>query len=641
MIRGWSARRTAAALAAALAIFLAGYFLGGDGRPPVEKREPAETTAGEDVIWTCSMHPQIKLPEPGKCPICFMDLIPLDTSGRKDSGDRELSMSPAAVRLAGIVTEPARREFVEKSVRMVGRVVYDETGLAVISARVPGRIERLHVDFTGAVVEKGRPLAVLWSPELISAQEELLQALRTRREMEGSPLARATLEAARERLRQMGITGGQIEDIEKRGEASSTVTVYAPSAGTVVGLEARAGRYFETGTRLFTIADLGTVWAELRAYQSDLMWLREGQEAVFATVSLPGERFSGEVLFIDPVVDPRTMTAGVRVEVENTEGLLRPGMFVSGSVRSSVDAAGEVIPPGEKESARPPLTIPASAPLLTGRRAVVYVSLPGGEEPVFQGREVVLGPKAGDRYLVMSGLAEGEMVVVNGAFKIDAELQIRAGRSMMSPEGGAQGPAHDHGAAVGPGETGARPVGREEGSRKGGSGDRAGHGTGAGEAAPVNRRIAEALAPLYDAYFDVQMALAEDDAEAASKAMALLVSRTEKVDMALFEGEAHMTWMALADSIAAHASRGAAAGGIEAQRDAFYHLSRFVIELHEEFGHDDGEFYLTFCPMARNNEGAFWIQEVDTVYNSFYGRVMLRCGSIERSLPPAGEGSER
>ncbi len=617
-------RRTAAVAAAALAVFLAGYFLGGGDRAERPGTSPAVDTARAGIIWTCSMHPQIKLPEPGKCPICFMDLIPLDTSGRKESSDRELSMSPEAVRLAEIVTAAVTREFVVKEVRMVGRIEYDETGLAVISAWVPGRIEKLYVDFTGAEVRRGQPLAVLWSPELISAQEELLQALRTWRSSgsgEGSSetarMAKSTLDAARERLEQMGLTEGQVEDIEERGTASRTVTIKSPSSGTVTGLEAREGQYFQTGSRLFTIADLSTVWVELSAYQSDLPWLREGQEAEFTTVSLPGESFTGKVLFIDPVVDPATLTADLRVLVKNHGGRLRPGMFVRGSVLSSLDASGDVIPPGGEEGATPPLTVPASAPLLTGRRAVVYVSLRGRDEPAFEGREVVLGPRAGDRYIVMSGLEEGEFVAASGAFKIDAELQIRAGRSMMSPEEGGPAGADDHG------ESGAADA-------------------KAGGAAGGNVRAAKALQPVYEAYFDVQMALADDDLDAARKAYTTLAARTKAVDMSLFEGESHMAWMVLADSIEARSKSGAAAADIALARDRFYHLSRFVIELHDEFGHGGGDdFYLTFCPMARDNEGAFWIQDVDTVYNSFYGKVMLRCGSIESVLPPAGDGSDR
>jgi len=596
-------------IAAVVVAFVAGFMLrGGGGR-----HEPVVTTAQEEktTIWTCSMHPQIRLPQPGKCPICFMDLIPVPEGTAEEEGERRLVMTESAMKLAGIETSPAERRHVHARVRTVGEVEYDETRLADIASWVPGRIERLYVNFTGAAVKRGAPLAEIYSPQLVSAQEELVQARRSfDAAAAGDPSAAVTLESVREKLRLLGMTPGQIEAIERSGEVQRQVVTYAPASGIVVEVGAREGQYVQTGTRLMRIADLSRVWVVLRAYQSDLPLLRRGQEVRFTATALPGSQFTGTIEFVDPVLDPKTMTAGVRAAASNDDGRLRPGMYVSGEILAALAADGTVA--AQEASGDPaPLVIPATAPLLTGTRAVVYVRLPG-ERPVFEGREVILGPRAGDDYVVLGGLSEGEMVVTAGAFRIDSELQIRAKPSMMSPEGGAAPVVHDH-----TGQAGAQS---------------------AGETGGPGSAALEALAPLYDAYFDVQMALAGDDLESAKAAYTRVQKAAGAVDMTLFKGAAHETWMKISGAIAERAGEGAAAVDIAAARDAFFHLSRVMISLDEKIGHAGDDFWLTFCPMARANAGAFWIQQVDTVYNSFYGKVMLRCGSIEKRLPAAGSG---
>ncbi len=605
-----SGRTRTITIAALVAVaFIAGFLIRGGGDSPPADGDAARQAAAE--FWTCSMHPQIRLPEAGKCPICFMDLIPVDQGAGEDLGDRQLAMSESAIKLAEIETRPAERRPAEAVLRTVGSVAFDETRMSEITAWVPGRIEKLLVNFTGAVVRRGDPLAEIYSPSLVSAQEELVQAKRSYNAApEGDSSARSTLNAAREKLRQYGLTSAQISAVEKDGRVSRQIVTYAPSSGVVVDLAVKEGQYVKTGSTLMRIADLSKVWVTLRAFQSDLPLISPGQKVKFTSTALPGETFPGEVVFVDPVLDPKTMTAGVRAVASNEEGSLRPDMFVS----------GEIFVPLEYEG-RDPLLIPATAPMLTGKRAVVYVRLPDSVEPVFEGRDVVLGPRAGDSYVVLSGLEEGELVVVNGAFKIDSELQIRAQPSMMNPEGDAPPPVHDHGGhQAQPGRVQAEGAEAESPY---------GHITSGSV-------MLKELEPVYDTYFDLQMALAADDHAKTVTAFKELEKKTGDVDMTLFRGPAHNIWMDLSSKIVKYSAEGGKSKDIEAARNSFYHLSKPVIELQDRIGHSDGDFYLTFCPMARDNTGAFWIQEVDTVYNSFYGAVMLRCGSIEKKLPPAG-----
>jgi len=492
-------------IVALLVAFATGYILRGSRGPaaPAITHE-AHDHAGEADTWTCSMHPQIKLPEPGKCPICFMDLIPLASDGDDDIGPRELSVGENAARLMDIETVAAERRFVTTEVRMVGKVEYDETRVSHITAWVPGRLDRLFVDYTGVPVKKGDHLVVLYSPELLSAQEELIQAINAAKELEKSDVSvvrettQATVAAAREKLRLWGLTQGQIEEIEQKGKAEDHVTIYSPVGGVVVHKDAREGMYVKTGTRIYTIADLSRVWVNLDAYESDLAWLRYGQEVQFTPEAYPGENFSGTISFIHPVVNEATRTVKVRVNVPNQDGRLKPGMFVRGSAQARIATGGRVMdaslagkwispmhPEVVKDGPGPcdvcgmplvpaeslgyveaeptdddrPLVIPASAPLLTGKRAVVYVQVEGKDKPTFEGREVVLGPRAGDHYIVKQGLREGERVVTKGAFKIDSELQIRAKPSMMS-EG-------EQGSGVGSPSSALRAAEGEQGSGEG------------------------------------------------------------------------------------------------------------------------------------------------------------------------------
>lgn len=443
-------------------------------------------------VWTCSMHPHIQRDGPGQCPICGMDLIPVrqETSSMADQEPRQITLSTAQKARMRIATVPVERRYPTAEIRLVGKVTYDETRLAYITAWVPGRIDNLFVDYTGVTVKEGDHMVELYSPELLSAQEELLQALRGMADLSKSTVASVrrsaagTVDAARDKLRLWGLSADQIAEIERSGKASEQVTIYSPASGVVIHRNAQKGMYVETGTRIFTVADLGAVWVQLDAYESDLQWLRYGQTVRFTTEAYPGEGFTGIVSFIDPVLDPHTRTVKVRVNVDNQDGRLKPEMFVRAEVAAQLARHGRVFDPSligkwvspmhpEIIKDAPgqcdicgmdlvpaetlgyssvsdvdhgaPLVIPATAPLLTGTRAIVYVEQEDADRPTYVGREVVLGPRAGDSYVVESGLSEGDLVVVSGNFKIDSALQIQAKPSMMNPEGGGSGGGHDHG----------------------------------------------------------------------------------------------------------------------------------------------------------------------------------------------------
>ncbi len=592
-------RGVAILVAEFLAVFVLGiafhWLLVGS---PERKHEGDGATAvtADATQWTCSMHPQIRRNGSGDCPLCGMDLIPVTvTSG----GIRTLTISPESRALMDIQTAPVERKYVTAKISAVGKVEYDETRLGHITAWVPGRLDRLYVDYTGIKVKKGDHMAYIYSPELYSAQEELIQALRFRSENPPSRFSSMIdlVAAAREKLRLLGLTEEQVKQIEKQKKPSDHLTTYAPLGGIVIEKLKQEGDYVKTGERIYTVADLSQVWVQLDVYESDLVWLRYGQKVVFSTEAYPGEKFVGKIAFIQPVLNDRTRTIKLRVNVENAEGKLTPEMFVRGMIHSKVAAGGRVMDPdlagkwispmhpeivkdepgncdicgmplvraeslgyisADSDLLGAPLVIPVSAALVTGKRAIVYVASPSRDprldraydaaadamkekdvdamraalksleqaagvtgdqpltpmstriwaeitaelaekaaegktvetaaaaqsvfnrvsetmdrlreqfaspdQPTFNGREIVLGPRAGDYYLVRHGLAEGELVVVHGNFKIDSEIQIQAKPSMMTPEGGGGG-GHDHGDHGGKADSKGGSEGTSEGGK--------------------------------------------------------------------------------------------------------------------------------------------------------------------------------
>jgi len=610
----------------------------------------------EVKFWTCSMHPQIQKPEPGQCPLCGMDLIPVSAGkGTTDEGTRELTLSPHAIKLAEIQTLPVERKFVSAEIRLAGKVEYDETRLSYITAWVPGRIERLYVDYTGVRIKKGEHLVQIYSPELITAQQELLLGLKMLKGKSGG-LRKSSLrnvESTREKLRLWGLTQKQIKNVEKTGKVSDRTTIYSPISGIVIHKNGVEGEYLKTGTRIYTIADLSQVWIKLDAYESDLVWIRYGQDISFTVNAYPGEVFKGKITFIDPILNPDTRSIKIRVNVENPDGKLKPNMFVSAVVYPKVAAGGRVMDPAMADKwicpmhpeiikdkkgdcdicAMPlvtsasmgylsvseteneaPIVIPATAPLITGKRAVVYVEVPE-KDGTFEGREVVLGPRAGDYYLVKEGLSEGEMVVVNGNFKIDSAIQILAKPSMMNPEGGVVATGHEH-------------HGTEEKQVIAGQPDVL-------KTYNVSNVFKKQLDVLVSSYFQMHHALSRDEYKKAVTATRSFKLNLEAVDMKLLSGESHLSWMSNSKKLSSLIATVSDAKDINALRSGFDELSDELYSAVKMFGLSTTQpVYRFFCPMANDNKGAYWLQNKTGTENPYFGSKMFKCGSQVEIVSP-------
>ena len=395
----------------------------------------------ENGVWTCSMHPQIKQDKPGKCPICGMDLIPLRKSGN-DHGNVDpsaIQLSEEAIALANVQTSRVNKENPVKEVRLYGKIAPDERSLQSQTAHVGGRIESLAVDFTGETVRAGQTLATLYSPELFTAQQELTEALKMQQP--------ALIKAAREKLRLWKMTDAQIAAIEQSGTISPTVEIKSNTSGIVMSKRVSQGDYVSQGAVLFDIANLSKVWAMFDAYETDLPFLSKGDPVTFTMQAFPGKAFKGRIAFIDPIVNPTSRTSRVRVEVANPGMELKPEMYATAIVDAPLK--------GYKDQ----IVVPQTAVLWTGKRSIVYVKQPDTTTPTFLMREVELGPSLGNAYVILKGLADGEEIVTNGVFSIDASAQLEGKTSMMNNDGNAAHPMtghaghHMHGEAAAPNTT--------------------------------------------------------------------------------------------------------------------------------------------------------------------------------------------
>lgn len=397
-----------------LAGLLLGWLLfGGSSDDHHHDHDHEHAEQNGDVEYTCSMHPQVRQDEPGDCPICGMDLIPAsDEDDHQDDDPFLFTMRESHSTWANLRTQKVEATHTGTTLRLTGKVAVNEKEERLLTAHFPGRIERLYADYTGRFISQGERLATLYSPELMQAQQELIQAAGRK---ESQP---RMYSAARERLKLFNLTEAQIKRIEESGQASATTDIYATRSGYLTQRAVSEGDYVNTGQTLFTIAGLSNVWVELDAYESQIGQIRTGNQADVELSAYPGAKLTGQVEFIDPFINPKTRTARVRLTVSNSNNLFKPGMLVNATLTGA----------GHHQ-----LVIPEAAVLWTGKRSVVYVKKSQDNGFTFEFREIETGQRTAAGYTVLSGLSEGEEIAVNGVFAIDAAAQLRGHYSMMAP----------------------------------------------------------------------------------------------------------------------------------------------------------------------------------------------------------------
>lgn len=385
-------------------------------RPASQAAAPAQAEAPKKQLYQCPMHPQIVMDHPGTCPICGMDVVLIEGDAHASHavpGLAEVHIDAQRQQLIGLRTVEVSETPLGDELRTSGRVIPDETRVRKVNVKVEGFIEKLFVDFTGQPVAKGQPLLSLYSPEFVSAQQEYLLALKTRKALEGGSLKDSGQDlaaSAKRRLQLWDVPAEVIERLDQGGDVQKSLTLRSPIAGVVTVKSVVQGQRVSPAEALYEITDLSRVWVAADVYEPELARVKTGQSA---EVSLSGRTFPGRVAFIDPVLDPKTRTARVRIEVANPKGELKPEMF------------GEVV---LHAKAHKGLSVPQDAVLESGGRAIVFVALGEGR---FQPREVTLGLRSNGRAEVTKGLETGESVVLGANFLVDSESSLRAAMAQM------------------------------------------------------------------------------------------------------------------------------------------------------------------------------------------------------------------
>ena len=528
-----------------------------------------------DQMWTCSMHPQIMQPEAGDCPICGMDLIPAE-AGAEGLAANEIKMTENAMALANIQTTivgNAEASDDDGMISLSGKIAANEENNTVQASYFKGRIERLNVNYEGQQVNRGQLLATIYAPDLVAAQQELITAASLK---ESQP---ALYKAVRNKLKNWKLSDTQINAIEESGTVRENFPIYATVSGTVSEVMAAQGDYVNQGQPIVKLSNLNSVWAESDAYENQIAQFNIGQKINITTNAYPNKEFEGTISFIDPILNNATRTVTVRATLQNRDNLFKPGMFVTGKVK------------GATQTMENTLTVPASAVLWTGERSLVYVKT-NPNEPVFEMREVTLGNRSGETYQVSSGLNNGDEIVTNGTFTVDAAAQLQGKKSMMN-----QQMMQDESAMMGDMEM------------------------------SFSNAFSSDFNKALPSYLKMKDALVASD---ASQVSAFAKATSEKLkaistdDLGTMEKQHLTKSIEMLDAVANN-------DNLENQRAHFVILNENIVPIAMSI-ENSTNYYIQKCPMANNNKGAVWLSMEEEIRNPYYGDAMLTCGSVIDSL---------
>ncbi|MEO9503036.1 efflux RND transporter periplasmic adaptor subunit [Nonlabens ulvanivorans] len=555
---------------------LAGWLLFGDSQPSAtsvtaEAHNHSEETTNQ--MWTCSMHPQIMQPEPGDCPICGMDLIPAET-GSEGLASNEIKMTKNAMALANIQTTIVGNGATSEDDGMIslsGKIATNDENNAVQTSYFDGRIEKLNISYEGQKVNRGQLLATIYAPNLVAAQQELLTTAALK---ESQP---ALYKAVRNKLKLWKLSDKQIEAIETSGRVRENFPIYATVSGTVAMVMAAEGDYVKQGQPILRVSNLNSVWAEFDAYENQISQFKKGQKIKVSTNAYANKEFDATVSFIDPVLNNATRTVTVRATLSNNDDLFKPGMFVTGKIEGTTQTTSSGT-----------VTIPASAVLWTGERSLVYIKT-NPNEPVFEMREVTLGNRSGENYQVSTGLKDGDEIVTNGTFTVDAAAQLQGKKSMMN-----QGKVVEEMADM--------------------------------QAMKIDlpQTFQKDLQTAMTSYLEMKDAFVTSDAgqvSAFAKAAFKKFKGIKTDDLGKMEKSHFEQSLKMLDAISSNEN-------IENQREHFVILNENLIALAMNAEQGSNTLYVQKCPMANNNKGAIWMSLEKDIRNPYYGDAMLTCGSV-------------
>lgn len=582
----------------ALLIFGVGVLLGAlffSSSPPPHQHTTKETPqTKEETIWTCSMDPQVKQDKPGKCPICGMDLVPASTlnSSDTDTSKGEIRLSERAKKLAQLRTTAVTTLAADvDQTKLIGQITADEGTQRTITPWIEGRIDRLYVTNTGTKVRTGQALARLYSPTIYTTHQELLAAQAQIKALKDAApyaqqAAQTQLQTIKQKLRLLGLSTSERTRMAKATKPWSHITIRSTATGTITQRMIEQGQYVKVGQPLFKVTNLSKVWVQLDAYESDLPQLSNKQAVTLTFEALPKYTTQGQIEFIDPIIDPKTRTAQVRVSLSNKDGRLKPGMVANATIQRALTQPGDPLP----------LVIPRTAPLFAGKRALVYVEKQTDDQgSIYIGKPIKLGAIVDDKYIVLAGLERGDKVVTHGAFAIDADLQMRGGLSLL-------GRPDDH--------------------------------TKTEDLIKLTKKSRAQLKPIVAGYLDVQELLANDQFQPA-KAKARVWLKTLKTTSFGKTTGLKEAWRPLHIKLLTDLQALVEASTIDQSRRQFQYLTQTIQKVFLRFGNPiDQPVRLAYCPMAFNNKGGHWFQRAEQVDNVYYGNQMRRCGEIRTTVGP-------
>ena len=545
-----------------------GYFFFGRNEGASHEHEHQVAENNEDnTMWTCSMHPQIMQPEEGDCPICGMDLIPASATA-DGLAPEQFKMTKNAIALANIETITVGANTSENNkLQLSGKIVANKNANQIQTAHYDGRIEQLFVKVEGEVVRKGQLLAKVYAPELVAAQQELFSAKtfkKTQPEL---------YKAVRNKLKNWKLSDSQIDKIEASEITIESLPIYANISGIVTAIPVEDGGHIKRGMPLFKITNFKTVWAELDVYEQRLSEIKIGQKALIKTNAYTDKEFESAISFIDPMVNTQTRIAKARVVLQNPKELLKPGMFVTADLEE-----------GKKNDKVNEITIPKSTVLWTGKRSVVYVKV-SNEEAIFEMREVTLGQAMGDKYEIIKGLKQGEEIVSQGTFTVDAAAQLQGKKSMMHQEEKMM--ESDMGEIV------------------------------------VTKEMKRVLPKLIKSYIAIKDALVESDTEKATMSAKEFKNLLEENQKLVEQYQMLFNTVSAINNVDIK---------VEEQREHFRMLSKNMIHILSAAGSMKETVYIQHCPMANQNKGANWISLEKNIQNPYFGEAMLTCGSVVDEL---------
>ena len=565
-----------------------GSFFSSSGTPesPTEVN-PVHDLEAHDEVWTCSMHPQVRQPAAGDCPICGMDLILLISDGDGGIDPDAIAMTPAAMKLARVETQIVGGSSAnEKTLKLNGKITEDERLIYIQSSHIPGRIEDLKINFTGEYVSKGQVIGRIYSPDLVTAQQELFEA---RKIKDTQP---ALYNAAMQKLKNWKLGESTIQKISDAETIQENLPITAGISGYVTEKLVNPGDYIGQGQPLYKIANLSEVWVMFDIYESEMQWINKGDKVDFTVASLPGKTFSGAIDFIDPKINSETRVAKARLSVKNRDNQLKPEMFVSGEIKTQLSGSAQI-------------AVPKTAVMWTGKRSIVYIMEQTKTSTTFEMREVTLGATLGDSYLITEGLKVGDEIAVNGTFSIDAAAQLAGKPSMMSPEDVAVTTGHNHGGMKMENERGKTVKIKAE------------------------PETVAALNKIVDLYLQLKSALVNDDFPKAKTAAEKLNRQMTNTSMKSFKGKSHDVWMQELTKIQSALGQ---MKDIDSARGQLETVSEGILKLLKATHYSGRTIYVDFCPMANNNQGAIWLSGEEDIKNPYFGSAMLGCGEIHETI---------